>query len=402
MMEALHALLELSGEALGVLHEGRITWLNSAGAGFGLRVGTLLSECVITECEGPLLNALEAEGTRTLMVRMQGINVKWLNFTFRGEGGEVLFGARDITAIRESEQLMSDYIADIHRRTTEIEQFAYAASHDIQEPLRTITNYLAILLEDHAYQLSEEAQDLLQNVGDAAKHCRELVRALMGYSSLGRNPRFARVTTEAEVKRVLSALELSIRDSRCTITCGDLPDVYGDAALLRVVFTNLISNALKFAHPGKPPLVKIGASESEERWLFWVTDDGIGIEEKYAAQIFEVFRRLDKTKPGVGIGLASAKKAVSIHLGQLWVESSSETGSTFYFTVERPHDSEDTFGGRSSTRRQGAAASPEEIRGTAHAIRSGRWRGCDAVLAWKGLLSRGDTSGSYPPRSKAP
>jgi signal transduction histidine kinase len=393
------ALLELSRVALGTMRSGVIVSLNAAGRAFGLVEGQQLLDIVAPECRAELQDKLAVEGTREIAVRTYGINVKWLSFRFVGKQ-DIHFVATDVTPLVEYQRLMADHLVEVERAGKELAQFAYAASHDIQEPLRTITNYVAFLLEDYSAALPAEAQEYLTNVGDAAKHCRELVRALMGYSTLGRDARFFQVNCEDELRKVLAALELAIKDSGATITCGPLPDIFGDAALFRATMTNLISNALKFGVPGRAPTIKLGAGQVDGKWLFWVQDDGIGIDPKHATQIFDVFKRLDKTKPGVGIGLASARKAVSIHQGELWVESQLGAGSTFYFTVERPHDGAIVIGGRSPAGRIGDEASASSFRDAAQAIRSGPWRNCDAILAWKGSLSRREPSGSDLARSK--
>lgn len=394
------ALLELARDALGTLSGGEITSVNAAGRAFGLAVGQRLLDVVAPEYHDELTATLNASGVRELVVRMHQVNVKWLSFRFVGLHG-LRFVATDVTAILEYQQLMADQLSEVERHSKELAQFAYAASHDIQEPLRTITNYVAFLLEDYSAKLPEEAQEYLTNVGDAAKHCRELVRALMGYSTLGRDPHFMQVNCEDELRKVLAALELAIQDCGATITCGPLPEIYGEPALFRAIMTNLISNALKFVTPGRAPTVKLGAGQLDGRWLFWVQDDGIGIDPKHAAQIFDVFKRLDKSRPGVGIGLASARKAVSIHQGELWVESQLGAGSTFFFTVERPHDGSIVVGGRSPAGRRGGAESAAALRDAAQAICSGPWRNCDAILAWKGSLSRREPSGLDPARSKS-
>jgi len=393
------ALMELSRDALGTLRDGTIVSVNAAGRAFGLAEGQRLLDVVTPDCREELLELLAAEGVREGALRMRGINVNWLSFRLAG-AHDVWFVATDVTPLVEYQRLMADHLVEVERASKELAQFAYAASHDIQEPLRTITNYVAFLLEDYSANLPAEAQEYLTNVGDAAKHCRELVRALMGFSTLGRDARFSQVNCEDELRKVLAALELAIKDSGATITCGPLPEIFGDAALFRAVMTNLISNALKFGTPGRAPTIKLGAGQLDGKWLFWVQDDGIGIDPKHATQIFDVFKRLDKTKPGVGIGLASARKAVSIHQGDLWVESQLGEGSTFFFTVERPHDGSIVVGGRSPAGRKGDAESATSLRDAAQAIRSGPWRNCDAILAWKGSLSRREPSGLDLSRSK--
>jgi light-regulated signal transduction histidine kinase (bacteriophytochrome) len=225
--------------------------------------------------------------------------------------------------------------ADLARSNTELEQFAYAASHDLQEPLRMIRSYLGLLERRYADQLDDDAREFIAFAVDGAERMRRLIQGLLAYSRVGRKQReFHPVDCDALVTQVLSDLRLRIEETGAQVTVEALPTVWGDEVQLGQLFQNLISNALKFRDTA-PPQVHIAAQAQEGRWRFAVRDNGIGIDPAQAERVFMIFQRLHTQQeyPGTGIGLATCKKIVELHGGEIGVDSAPGEGSTFFFTL---------------------------------------------------------------------
>jgi PAS domain S-box-containing protein len=240
---------------------------------------------------------------------------------------------------------------ELIRSNAELEQFAYVASHDLQEPLRMVTSYLQLLERRYKSQLDANADEFITYAVDGARRMQTLINDLLNYSRLSsRGQPFVLVDCSVVLEQVLANLRVAIADSKAVITHDTLPQVMADATQLTQVFQNLIANAIKFCHH-QQPLIHIGVSKgdahiyiyeenlnfipSEDEWLFSVHDNGIGLESQYSERIFTIFQRLhgrDKY-PGNGIGLAICKKIIERHGGHIWVESKPGQGSTFYFTI---------------------------------------------------------------------
>ncbi|HEY9657197.1 MAG TPA: ATP-binding protein, partial [Allocoleopsis sp.] len=229
---------------------------------------------------------------------------------------------------------------ELSRSNTELQQFAYIASHDLQEPLRMVTSYLQLLQRRYQNKLDSNADEFIGFAVDGAARMKRLINDLLAYSRVGTHGKvFERVDCNAVVQRAIDNLKIAITESNATITYDALPEVMGDASQLLQLFQNLLSNAIKF-HGTVPPLIHIHADSTTDAWQFSVQDNGIGIEAQYAERIFVIFQRLHRQSdyPGTGIGLAVCKKIVERHGGQIWMESQPEQGSTFYFTLPRLPD----------------------------------------------------------------
>ena len=222
-----------------------------------------------------------------------------------------------------------------------MEQFAYVASHDLQEPLRMITSYLQLLQRRYQGKLDEKADKYIYFAVDGASRMQVLINDLL---------EFSRVTTKAGeseptdsefiLNQVISNLELFITQNKAIISHCSLPEVMADSTQLAQVFQNLIVNGIKY-HSEEVPKIHISAERKASEWHFSVQDNGIGIDPQYSEKIFEVFKRLHNKEeyPGTGIGLAVCKKIVERHGGRIWVESELGKGSTFYFTSRiTPHN----------------------------------------------------------------
>jgi light-regulated signal transduction histidine kinase (bacteriophytochrome) len=224
---------------------------------------------------------------------------------------------------------------ELIRSNDELRQFAYIASHDLQEPIRMVTNFGQLLQRNMPAGADTETRDWLGYVVEGGQRMQALIRDLLDYSEIGYQARpFEAVGLERVVQLVLDNLRASIQDTAAEITYDPLPTVVGDKPQLVQLLQNLISNAIKF-HDHPPPKIHLSARRQDDEWIVSVRDQGIGIAEKYYGRIFEFFRRLhDRDRfPGTGIGLAICRRVVERHGGRIWVESALGEGSTFSFTV---------------------------------------------------------------------
>ena len=241
----------------------------------------------------------------------------------------------DITKRKQAEQALSEYAQAVVRSNKELEQFAYIVSHDLQEPLRTISSFVTLLKKRCQGQLDEDADSFIGFILDGSERMQALIQALLELSRVGRKEleRWP-VDTEAVLEQTLADLQTMLQEAQAEVTYDPLPSVEGDAPQLGMLFQNLIGNAVKFRGEDTPR-VHVAALRRDDAWRFSVSDNGIGIREQFHERIFEVFRRLHtRTKyGGTGIGLAICKKIVERHGGRIWVESEQGQGATFFFTI---------------------------------------------------------------------
>jgi light-regulated signal transduction histidine kinase (bacteriophytochrome) len=242
---------------------------------------------------------------------------------------------RDVSDRKRAEEQLRQAAAELESSNAELEQFAYVASHDLQEPLRMVASYTQLLARRYQGKLDEDADEFIGFAVDGATRMQALINDLLAYSRVGTRGRsFEPTDTASLVDRVIADLDIAIKEARAIVTCGPLPVVSGDAVQLGQLFQNLISNAIKFRGEHSPD-VRIGAERDGPAWGFSVRDNGIGIEPEYAERIFIIFQRLHSRAeyPGTGIGLAICKKIVERHGGRIWVESQPGAGTTFHFTI---------------------------------------------------------------------
>ena len=218
--------------------------------------------------------------------------------------------------------------------SSDLEQFAYAASHDLQEPLRTISLFSKLLSTRYKGALDVQADEYLKFIESAAQQMGALLEDLSIYTQLPVQPKdFEAVDLNDVLRHTLSLFQGAIQESQAAVTCGNLPAVQGTGSQLGLVFQHLIGNALKY-HGSDPPLVHVDASNSQDQWTISVKDNGIGFPQQYAEQVFGLFKRLNKRDfPGTGLGLAICKRIVEVHGGRMWADSKQDMGSTFYFTI---------------------------------------------------------------------
>jgi signal transduction histidine kinase len=219
----------------------------------------------------------------------------------------------------------------------ELEQFAYVASHDLQEPLRAVNSYAQLITRKYQGNLDAKADKYLGYIMEGATRMQQLINDLLEFSRVGTRGKPLKPTDcEAVLRQVLDNLKVAIAENYALVTHDPLPTIIGDEIHLIQLLQNLIGNAIKFRNE-EPPQVHISAREQENEWLFEVRDNGIGLESEYFERIFTIFQRLHSKSeyPGTGIGLAVCKKIVERHGGRIWVESEIGAGTTFYFTTPR-------------------------------------------------------------------
>lgn len=222
----------------------------------------------------------------------------------------------------------------IEKIEKESQHFAYAASHDLQEPLRMVTSYLQILSNRYKDKLDAEAVEFIGFALDGSSRMKNLINGLLEFSRLNNQIDLKKMNTNATLASVLENLSFHIKESNAEITCDDLPEITADPTLISKLFQHLISNAIKFKKDD-PLKIDIHVEKLESDYRFSIKDNGIGIQKEYFDKIFIIFQRLHaKNKyPGTGIGLAVCKKIVEQHGGKMWVESEVNNGTTFYFTI---------------------------------------------------------------------
>lgn len=251
--------------------------------------------------------------------------------------------SRSIQERIESEQALMASSERLMKINAELKNFVYIASHDLQEPLRLIISYLTILQEDYSDKLDEDGIRYIGYTVESGERLQQLINDLLGYSRLTTAKTEMGITNpQALIQHVQDDLKLLIEEKSAEITVSpNLPELQCDAPQLRLVFQNLISNALKYCGEGTTPKIDISATQDDVETCFKITDNGIGFEQRQADRIFQVFRRLHPRHhySGTGIGLAICKKVLERHGGRIWAESEVGAGSTFYFSIPRNIDS---------------------------------------------------------------
>ena len=256
---------------------------------------------------------------------------------YRGVGSDVTQRKQAEAELRRAHDELASKAEELQRSNAELEQFAYVASHDLQEPLRMVSSYTQLLAKRYKDQLPSDAQEFMQFMVDGAARMKQLIEDLLAYSRVGtKGKEFVAVSLEAPLKRALTNLRAAIQESGAAVTADALPTVDGDEVQLAQIFQNLIGNALKFRGAAAPH-IHVGAVEEAGEWHISVADNGIGIEPQYFERIFMLFQRLHAMGeyPGTGIGLAICKKVAERHGGRIWVSSQPGAGSTFHFTLPK-------------------------------------------------------------------
>jgi light-regulated signal transduction histidine kinase (bacteriophytochrome) len=245
---------------------------------------------------------------------------------------------RDVTERIKLEEEIQKILGEVKRSNTDLEQFAYVASHDLQEPLRMVASYLGLLAKRYKGKLDTEADEFIGFAVDGATRMQRMIQDLLTYSRVTTQGK-ALLPVELDVtfSEAMDNLKIAIDENKATVTHDHLPKVMADASQMVRLFQNLVSNALKF-HGKEPPVIHVGCKEGSEEWTISVKDNGIGIDPKQFNRLFIIFQRLVTREqyPGTGIGLAVCKRTVERHGGRIWVESEGEgKGTTFLFTLPK-------------------------------------------------------------------
>jgi PAS domain S-box-containing protein len=252
---------------------------------------------------------------------------------------------KDVTQRKKAEERLQELnrslenkAKELARSNAELEQFAFVASHDLQEPLRMITSFLAQLERKYGDLLDEKGKKYIHYATDGARRMRQIILDLLEFSRVGRiDVEKEDVDLEDILEDVVLLYKKQIEDKKAVVVWGEMPVIYGRRELLQQLFRNLLSNALKYHEKGGHPEVLVSFTETETHWGFSVKDNGIGISNEYKEKIFNIFQRLHNKDEysGTGVGLAICKKIVEMHNGEIWMESEEGKGSTFYFTVAK-------------------------------------------------------------------
>lgn len=243
----------------------------------------------------------------------------------------------DVTTIKRLEQNVRQKNSELRKTNKELEQFAYIASHDLQEPIRGIIGFTKRLKKQLASLDDKRTNNYLDYIEQSSQRMKDLISGLLTYSRVRRNIEFSTVDFNKIMDDVTKDLIVNIEEKKAKINYSKLPKINASENAIRMIFQNLVSNALKFAKENVPPVISIVAKEQKDNWLFKVEDNGIGIAKEHFSHIFQIFQRLHNHKDyaGSGIGLSLCKKNVELHRGKIWVESEEGKGSTFFFTVSK-------------------------------------------------------------------
>lgn len=346
IQQRLATIVESSNDAIiGKSLDGIITsWNRGAEHLFGYSADEALGQSIellvpdrLVEDERKILSRIRRGESmhhfETVRRRKDGseIDVSIQLSPLRNGVGEVVGGsqiARDITELKRRD-------SDLQRSNAELEQFAYVASHDLQEPLRMVANYTELLAERYRGKLDEKADKYIHYASDGARRMQRLVTDLLAYSRVGSQGKpLTAVRVEEVLKSVLTSIQPLIRETNAAVSHQGLPTVMADEVQLHQLLQNLFGNAIKFRSE-RDPQIQVTATRDGAFWLFSVSDNGIGMEMQYAERIFQMFQRLHEVGryDGSGIGLAISKRIVERHGGRIWVEATPGQGSTFFFTL---------------------------------------------------------------------
>jgi PAS domain S-box-containing protein len=328
-----------------------VTWNHGAERIFGYTSGEVVGKHILmlipverqheeTDIQRRLARGEPIEHFETVRLTKEGrrIDVSLTVSPIRNAAGTVVGASkivRDITAKKKAEESLARQAEELARSNVELERFAYIASHDLQEPLRSIHSFAQLLQREVSGNLSGNGAEYLGYITGGVKRMRTLINDLLAYSRVNsQGAAFTPADCNEICTRVLMDLQASIESKQARIAIEPLPVVIGDATQLGQLFQNLLINAIKF-HGSQAPYIRVAVTEAPSEWIFSVTDNGIGIAPEYFDRIFIIFQRLHTIEEysGTGIGLAVCKKIAERHGGRIWVESVSGKGSTFYFSL---------------------------------------------------------------------
>jgi len=247
----------------------------------------------------------------------------------------VLISCIDITKTKEMTYKIEESLGLLKSKNKELEQFAFIASHDLQEPLTTVSSFVELLNEEYREKLDNNANTYLNFISESTNRMKNLITGLLEYSRIGRTRTLEKVNCNEILETVKKDLKVTIDKKGAVVESEQLPDLLANPIEIKQLFQNLVSNALKYSKKDAPLLLNISAQKRDNTWLFKFKDNGIGIDDKYYEKIFVIFQRLHNKDDyeGTGIGLAYCRKIVELHNGKIWVESTLNEGSEFSFTI---------------------------------------------------------------------
>ena len=257
-------------------------------------------------------------------------NAKIIEWNDKGEPIRIVGSHVDITPLKKIE-------LELYRSNKELEQFAYVASHDLQEPLNTITDFVTLLGEEYEDKLDGDANSYIEFIIEASARMRSLVKSVLSYSKIGKNPERSQIDFNDILKHLEKDLKKRIVETNAKINYKKLPKIKGYSTELHSLFFNLISNAIKFRRDGHTPIIDVAVEDIDTHWKFSIKDNGIGIAKKNRERVFNIFQRLNNmdSYDGTGIGLAQCKKIVELHDGEIWIEDNVKVGTQFNFTLKK-------------------------------------------------------------------
>ncbi len=312
-----------------------------ASASFGIDsdkiCGKKLTDLFSVNLNGNVFNDLSTvyktgtPQTITLNKETPGSPVENLKINAAKFGDFIIINWIDVTFI----QAQARTIMQLEKSNEELEQFAYVASHDLQEPIRMVISFTQLLQKRYADKLDADAQEFIKYAVDGAERMKELIDTLLEYSRVSTSKgRWKQFSVQAVVKNICDDFKEYLDESGTKIFYKDLPEVYSDESMFTRLLTNLVSNSIKYRKE-ENPWVKISAQKNNSEWIFSVEDNGIGMEEQYFDKIFILFKRLHGKSeyPGTGIGLAIVKRIIEKLGGRIWLESKINEGTTFHFTI---------------------------------------------------------------------
>ncbi|MCK9590569.1 MAG: PAS domain S-box protein [Methanoregula sp.] len=269
----------------------------------------------------------------------QRIAVEFLSNVYTVNNKKVIqCNIRNITVRKKLEEDLVVKAAELARSNIELQQFAYIASHDLQEPLRAISGFTELLVKRYHGKIDEKADTYIDFITEGTTRMQQMIQDLLAYSRVQTQVHeFVRIDSNTPLDLALSDLQVASKEHNAVITNDPLPSIYADQEQITKMFQNLIGNAIKFHKPGVAPNIHISAKQDKNNWIFSVSDNGIGINQQYTDRIFKIFQRLHTRDeyPGTGIGLAICKRIAEQHGGTIWIESVPGSGSTFYFTIPK-------------------------------------------------------------------
>jgi chemotaxis family two-component system sensor kinase Cph1 len=295
-----------------------------------------IEECLVSVLKGQLV---KNEAYIALDNLASSVCLYWEIHQWKTKKGDVLgliLYLEDRTFCRNSEKKMQKTIQDLQKMNYELERFAYICSHDINEPLRSISSFLQLIQKNKMDTFDLETKKYMGFVMTSLHRLQNLVRDILSFSKVTLNVKHTNISSASALQDAIESLAAKIKEVQANITYDLLPDVYGDKTQVMQLFINLLDNAIKFKG-NRPPVIHVGVSDAESFWCFYVKDNGIGVEKEYQKRIFEMFERLHGKHDyeGSGIGLAVCKKIVEFYGGNICLESEIGVGSTFYFTLPK-------------------------------------------------------------------